>query len=95
MSKPLHAMSDAEVQAFFDRYDEQPARRGGGLVVSVTPLKGEFRSRLPVLSKGPKALERRARRRRSVPTATLRLQLDELEVRMRASDREAAELEAR
>jgi hypothetical protein len=94
MSKPLHAMSDAEVQAFFDRYDEEPQRRGGGFVVGVKPLKGEFRSRLPNLSVGKKPLEYRSRRR-SVPTAMLRLKLDEMEVRMRASDREAAELEAR
>jgi hypothetical protein len=89
MSK-LSNMSDAELQAFFDRYDEQPQRRGGGFVASIKPL-GEFRSRLPALSKGPKPLEYRSRKRRR-RTAEVALQLDEMAVRMQAEDRRLREL---
>jgi hypothetical protein len=90
---------------YFAWLDEQPCTPNGLLVrnqegeVRNVPRPGmaEFRTRLslPALSVGPKPLEYRRRRRRSVPTGMLRLKLDEMEVRMRASDREAAELEAR
>jgi hypothetical protein len=88
-------MTDAELQAFAARYDEQPTRRRGG-AVTFMGTKAEYRARygkMPALSKGPKPLEYRSKKKRRRFSTTQRLmQLDEMEVRAQAQDRKLREL---
>jgi hypothetical protein len=86
----LSNMSELAFEAITRRIDEMPSRGRGGFIVGVKPL-GEFRSRMPTLSKGPKPLEYRSRKRRR-STAELAMQLDEMAVRMQAEDRKLREL---
>lgn len=84
MSKPLQQMSKSELNAYFAAYDEQPMHRRGG-AITFLGNQAEYRARHPLL-----AAKRERKRRRT--TAEVSLQLDEMAVRMQASDRRLREL---
>jgi hypothetical protein len=95
-------MTDAELQAFADRIAEQPIYRRGG-AINFVGTESEYRAKYltdenrfrqqPTLSKGPKPLEyRRKKKRRRPNLAEQMMQLDMYTVRAQTQDRELREL---